>query len=73
MSQLSCFCGIDLAKNHFSIHAVDERGKVILHKSVIRAKLLTTLANIPIMTIGIEACGGAHFWARQFNKLGHHS
>ncbi len=73
LSQLSCFCGIDLAKNHFSIHAVDERGKGILHKSATRAKLLTKLAKILVMTISIEACGGAHLGARQFNILGHHT
>ncbi len=54
---------MDLAKNHFSLHAVDQNGKVILHKSVTRSKLLTTIANIPLMGIGVEACGGAHYWA----------
>ncbi|CCN34944.1 hypothetical protein VIBNIFTn2_20003 [Vibrio nigripulchritudo FTn2] len=48
----------------FSIHVVDHNGKVILHKSVTRPKLLTTIANIPPMRIGLEACGGAHYWAR---------
>ncbi|WP_116644905.1 IS110 family transposase [Salinivibrio sp. HTSP] len=65
------FCGVDLAKHHFSLHAVDDHGKVILHKSVSRAKLLATLANMPTMCIGIETCSGAHYWAREFNKLGH--
>ncbi|ODP98218.1 transposase [Salinivibrio sp. SS2] len=65
------FCGVDLAKHHFSLHAVDDHGKVILHRSVSRAKLLATLANMPTMCIGIEACSGAHYWAREFNKLGH--
>ncbi|MGF1747088.1 hypothetical protein L4B77_20020, partial [Vibrio minamisatsumaniensis] len=62
MSDFSYFCGIDLAKNHFSLHAVDKNGKVILHKSVTRSKLLTTIANMPLMRIGVEACGGAHYW-----------
>ncbi len=69
MSDYSYFCGIDLAKNHFSLHAVDQNGKVILHKSVTRSKLLTTIANIPLMRIGVEACGGAHYWVRTLNKL----
>ena len=64
MSNYSYFCGIDLAKNHFSLHAVDQNGKVILHKSVTRSKLLTTIANMPLMRIGVEACGGAHYWER---------
>ena len=71
MSNYSYFCGIDLAKNHFSLHAVDQNGKVILNKSVTRSKLLTTIANMPVMRIGVEACGGAHYWARTLRKLGH--
>jgi hypothetical protein len=47
MFDYSYFGGIDLAKNHFSIHVVDSTGKVILHKSVTRSNLLTTIANIP--------------------------
>ncbi|CAH7277822.1 hypothetical protein VCHA48P434_40096 [Vibrio chagasii] len=54
MSDYSYFCGIDLAKNHFSLHAVDQNGKVILHKSVTRSKLLTTIANMPLIRIGVE-------------------
>lgn len=71
MSDYSYFCGIDLAKNHFSLHAVDQNGKVILHKAVARSKLLTTIANMPLMRTGIEACGGAHYRAGTLNKLGH--
>ncbi|WP_321282909.1 IS110 family transposase [uncultured Vibrio sp.] len=71
MSDYSYFGGIDLAKNHFSIHVVDSQGKVILHKSVSRSKLLPTLANMPPMRIGLEACGGAHYWARTLHGLGH--
>ncbi len=71
MSDYSYFGGFDLAKNHFSIHVVDSKGKVILHKSVTRSKLLPTIANMPPMRIGLEACGGAHYWARTLNKLGH--
>jgi transposase len=71
MSDYSYFAGIDLAKNHFSIHAVDSKGKVILHKSVTRSKLLPTIANMPPMRIGLEACCGAHYWARTLHELGH--
>ncbi|PMO77559.1 transposase [Vibrio tasmaniensis] len=71
MSDYSYFCGIDLAKNHFSLHAEKQNGKVILHKSVTRSKLLTTIANMPLMRIGVEACGGAHYWARTLNQRGH--
>ncbi|GAB2661989.1 hypothetical protein GCM10026988_33100 [Vibrio panuliri] len=64
MSDYSYFCGIDLAKNHFSIHVVDQHGKVLLHKSVTRSKLLTTIAIILSIRIGVETCGDAHYWAR---------
>ncbi len=68
MSNLS-YCGIDLAKNHFSVHAINQHGKVILHKNVTRSKLLNTIAKLPPMRIGLEACGGAHYWARTFNQF----
>lgn len=55
MSDYSYFCGIDLAKNHFSLHAVDQNGKVILHKLVTRSKLLTTTASVPLAHIDVEA------------------
>ncbi|CCN38202.1 hypothetical protein VIBNISO65_830015 [Vibrio nigripulchritudo SO65] len=48
MSNCSYFGDFDLAKNHFIIHVVDSNGKAILHKSVTRPKLLTTLANMQL-------------------------
>ncbi len=55
MSDYSYFCGIDLTKNHFNLHAIDQNGKVIRHKSVTRSKLLTTIANMSLMRIGASA------------------
>ena len=63
--------GIDLAKNIFQLHGVDRHGKTSLKKTVSRAKLLETLANLSPCLIGIEACGGAHHWARKIMELGH--
>ena len=63
--------GIDLAKNSFSLHGTDEHGKVFLKKTVTRNKLLMTLANVPPCLVGMEACSGAHYWAREIRKLGH--
>lgn len=63
--------GIDLAKLVFSIHGVDEHGKCKLKKTVKRNKLLAEIANLPQCIIGMEACSGAHYWAREFTKLGH--
>lgn len=64
--------GIDLAKNVFAVHGVDEAGKAVLVRpEVPRAKLLELIANLPACLIGMEACSGAHHWAREFAKFGH--
>ena len=63
--------GIDLAKNVFSVHGVDVHGKVVLKKTLSRGKLLELFANQPPCIIGLEACSGAHHWARQLRLLGH--
>jgi transposase len=64
-------CGIDLAKNVFSLHAVDGRGVVVLRKTVTRARLAAVVAQLPACVIGLEACSGAHEWARRFALHGH--
>jgi len=63
--------GIDLAKNVFSIHAVDESGAVIFRKTVTRSRLLSVVGQWPACLIGMEACSGAHEWARRFQVMGH--
>ena len=63
--------GLDLAKLIFTIHGVDDHGKVVLHKSVRRAKLLEVFAQLPTCVVGMEACSGAQHWARELRKLGH--
>jgi transposase len=63
--------GIDLAKNVFQVHGVDERGKPSLRKQLKRAQLMTFFANRPPCLIGMEACGSAHFWARKLMQQGH--
>lgn len=63
--------GIDLAKNIFQLHAVDEYGKTVLKKRLSRGQLLPFVANLPACLIGMEACGGSNYWAREFVKLGH--
>ncbi len=64
--------GIDLAKNVFAVHGVNAAGKAVLVKPLVRrAKLLELIATLPACLIGIEACTGAHFWAREFQKMGH--
>ena len=64
--------GIDLAKNIFAVHGVNEIGKAELVKlKVNRDQLLPLIANLPPCVIGMEACSGAHHWARLFQKHGH--
>ena len=66
------YVGIDLAKNVFAIHGVDEHGKAVLVRpSVQRARLHQLVAALPPCTIGMEACSGAHHWARLFAQHGH--
>ncbi|WP_396124146.1 transposase [Escherichia coli] len=64
--------GIDLAKNVFAVHCVDQNGKTVLVKSrVTRAALPGLIAGLPPCVIGMEACSGAHYWARLFRQYGH--
>jgi transposase len=64
--------GIDLAKNVFAVQGVGESGKPELKRPAVpRAKLLPLVASLPPCTIGMEACSGAHHWARQFAAFGH--
>lgn len=64
--------GIDLAKNVFAVHGVNAAGKPeLVRPDVKRAKLLELIASLPPCLIGMEACSGAHHWAREFQKHGH--
>lgn len=63
--------GIDIAKRIFQIHGVDKNGKTVLKKKLMRDQLLSFMVNIPKCLVGIEACGGANYWARELIKLGH--
>jgi transposase len=63
--------GIDLAKNVFSVHAVDSQGQVVVRRGLSRAKLCELIAQLPPCLIGMEACSGAHEWARRFIVFGH--
>lgn len=64
--------GIDLAKSVFAVHGVGPSGKPeLVRPEVRRSKLLQLIASLPPCLIGMEACSGAHHWAREFQKLGH--
>lgn len=63
--------GIDLAKESFQIHAVDERGKTVIKKKLKRKEMMTFFANLKPCLIGIEACSSSHYWARKLDSMGH--
>ena len=63
--------GIDLAKNVFQLPGVDEQGHVVVRKTLPRPKLLPFVAQLAPCCRGMEACQGAHYWAREMRKLGH--
>ena len=63
--------GVDIAKNVFQVHYIDQETGEIVNQPIKRAKFLEHFANRVPCLIGIEACGGAHHWARQLTKMGH--
>ena len=63
--------GVDIAKNVFQVHYIDPATGEIVNKPIKRAKFLEFFANREPCSIGMEACGGAHHWARQLTKMGH--
>jgi transposase len=66
------YVGIDLAKNVFAVHGVNEAGKPeLVRPSVPRGRLHELIASLPPCVIGMEACSGAHHWARLFMARGH--
>jgi transposase len=63
--------GIDIAKRIFHLVGTDDRGKVVRRKRLARGEVLSFMAQLPPVTVGIEACGGAHEWARRLREQGH--
>ena len=64
--------GIDLAKKIFHLVGTDTMGKIVGRKRLTRHALAPFMAQLPPVTIGLEACGGAHYWARQLRQHGPH-
>ncbi|WP_047197319.1 IS110 family transposase [Caldimonas brevitalea] len=64
--------GLDIAKSVFQLHTVDMNTGEIVNVQLKRAKVLEHFANMTPCLIGIEACGGAHHWARRLMAVGHH-
>jgi len=63
--------GLDLAKNIFQVHGINEQGEVLIRRRLRRAQLVSFFASLKPCLVGMEACGTAHFWARELMELGH--
>lgn len=64
-----CRIGLDIAKEYFQVHGVDRNGKDLFNRKLRRNQVLSFFANLPPCVVGLEACGGAHYWAREIAKL----
>ena len=63
--------GVDLAKNVFQVHGVDNAGKVVISRQLRRKQVIDFFSKLAPCLVGMEACGTAHHWAREISKLGH--
>src|SRR3954470_22827904 len=70
MGQVSTI-GLDLAKSIFQVHGADASGAVVFRKRLRRSQVRPFLATQPPCTVAMEACGSAHYWAREIGMLGH--
>ena len=62
---------VDIAKSVFDLAGSDEPGRVTFRRRLSRGAFLTYLAQVPASTVVMEACGSAHYWAREIEDLGH--
>jgi len=63
--------GLDIAKSVFQVHGVDAAGAVLVRRQLRRGEVVKFFAGLPRCVVALEACGGAHYWARQVAGLGH--
>lgn len=70
MSDLSRI-GMDTSKSVFVLHGVDATERVVVRKKLSRGQVLEYFKRQAKVTIGIEACGSSHYWARELEALGH--
>ncbi len=63
--------GLDVAKDIFQVHGADAEGRTVLRRRLRRSQVASFFANLPPGVVGLEACGGAHYWARVLSRFGH--
>ena len=66
-----CTIGLDIAKNVFQAHGIDETGEVVVRRQSRRRQVLAFFGRLSPCLIGMEACATSHHWARELEKLGH--
>jgi transposase len=67
----AAFIGLDLAKSVFQVHGDDGQGKVVVAKRLRRDAVLAFFANLEPCVVGMEACAGSHFWAKDCPARSH--
>lgn len=70
MKQVSTI-GLDLAKHVFQVHGADAEGSPVFNRKLRRSEVLRFFEKLPPCLVGMEACGSAHYWAREIAALGH--
>ena len=63
--------GVDTSKNVFVVHGVDASEQPVLRRQLRRKKVIEFFAELEPTKVGLEACGAAHYWARELQALGH--
>jgi transposase len=63
--------GVDLAKNYIQVHALESEGGRVVSRKLTRAKMFTFFSDCEPCVVGMEACGSAHYWARELTAMGH--
>jgi transposase len=63
--------GLDIAKSVFQAHGADARGQQLFSRRITRGKVLAFFEDQPRCLVALEACGGAHHWARELTRMGH--
>jgi len=63
--------GLDIAKHVFQVHGVDRGGRPVVQRKLRRAEVLKFFSRLDPSLIGIEACHGSHYWARELTTQGH--
>jgi transposase len=63
--------GVDTSKSVFVLHGVDAAEKPVLRKKLRRKQVTEFFGRLEPTKVGLEACGAAHYWARELQALGH--